>query len=252
MNSRKYSFNLAALLWLFGIWPALAAPPDDFRAANQLYDTGKFAEAASAYDRIDLKTAHLYYNLGNARFREGKLGFAVLSYERARRLSPRDPDVLANLRFAQQRLGVDEVNASPRAVWRFLQNAGSSRTATEWGIHELIGLWLTALAVAGAIWLPRLRTGFLVAAVVGFCWFAVAAAALGRHIYTGRTGPAAIVLARRTEVRFAPLPDATVHFQAAEGTRVAVREDRGQWLFIERADGQEGWVRADAVGRVTP
>jgi len=111
---------------------------------------------------------------------------------------------------------------------------------------------VTVLAVAGWIWRPKWRTGFLVAALIGVGWFAATAAALGWQVYAERTRPPAIVLAPKTEARFAPLPDATVHFQATEGTRVAVLEDRGQWLFIERADGPQGWVRADAVGWVVP
>jgi SH3-like domain-containing protein len=32
-----------------------------------------------------------------------------------------------------------------------------------------------------------------------------------------------------------------------EGTKIAIREDRGQWLLVERADGQQGWVRKEAA-----
>ena len=134
---------------------AVASPSDDFRAANQLYDAGKFAEAAAAYEKIEPKTAHVYYNLGNAWFRQGKLGEAILNYERARRLAPRDPDILANLKFAEQRLGVDEVNTPPRAIQRFLRSAIASRTASEWSVFELTALWLTVLAVGASIFLPR-------------------------------------------------------------------------------------------------
>ena len=52
------------------------------------------------------------------------------------------------------------------------------------------------------------------------------------------------------EARFAPLPDSTVHFKLAQGTAVSIKEDRGERLFIERADGQQGWVRRDAVERI--
>jgi len=65
-----------------------------------------------------------------------------------------------------------------------------------------------------------------------------------------RTAPQAITVTAETEARFAPIPDSTVHFKLAEGTRVTIREDRGQWLFVERADGQQGWVKSEAVGRI--
>jgi SH3-like domain-containing protein len=63
--------------------------------------------------------------------------------------------------------------------------------------------------------------------------------------------PQAIVVSGETEARFAPVPDSTVHFRLAEGTQVAIREDRGQWLFVERADGQQGWVKSEALGQIT-
>ena len=133
MNLRRNSFRILVVIWLLGLAvPRWRLRVDDFKAANQLYDAGKFAEAAAAYEKIEPKTAHVYYNLGNAWFRQGKLGLAVLNYERARRLAPRDPDILANLKFAQQRLGVDEVNTPPRAVQRFLRSVIESRTSTEW------------------------------------------------------------------------------------------------------------------------
>src|SRR5438552_3976095 len=106
----------ALIVCLLLTGPVFAA---DFKSANALYDAGKFAEAAAAYEKIEPKTANVFFNLGNALFRQEKYGLAVLNYERARRLAPRDPDILANLRFTQQRLGVDDVNTPPKAWQRF-------------------------------------------------------------------------------------------------------------------------------------
>ena len=231
---------------------SFAAPADDFKAANQLYDEGKFTEAAAAYEKIEPKTAHVYYNLGNVWFRDGKLGLAVLNYERARRLAPRDPDVLANLKFAEQRLSVDEVNTPPRAVQRFLRSVITSHTSTEWSVFELAALWFTVLAVGGCVFLPRTRTAFLVIAVAGFVGFGVSAFALGFETINLRTAPQAIVVIDQSDARFAPLPESTIHFKLAEGTKIVIREDRGQWLLVERADGQEGWVKSEAATPIAP
>jgi tetratricopeptide (TPR) repeat protein len=212
----------------------------DFRAANTLYDAGKFADAAAAYEQIEPKTANVYFNLGNALFRQEKYGLAVLNYERARELAPRDPDILANLRFARQRLGVDEPE-------RFVNSAIASRTVAEWSRYELVAMWLTVLAVAGCVWLPRARTGMmLVAIVAGLLTLATAGVLLAE----ARAVPEAIVVAGKTDARFAPSADATVHFQLPEGAKVSIREDRGAWVYAERADGQQGWVKADAIERI--
>lgn len=235
-------------LALLVVLPALAV--DDFKTANALYDAGKFEEAAAAYEKIEPKTAHVYFNLGNAWFRQEKLGQAALNFERARRLAPRDPDILANLKFAQQRLGVEDVNRSPRPAQRFLQTAVASRTTNEWRVYELAGLWLTVLAGAGCIWLPKLRTGCAVLCVTGGVWLIATTAALGYRVSTDSSLPPAVTLAPKAPVRSAPLPDATVLFHLEEGTKAFIREDRGQWLFIERADGQQGWVKAETLERI--
>jgi tetratricopeptide (TPR) repeat protein len=252
MNWKRNIFSVSAITWLVSLSATFAGPSDDFKSANQLYDAGKFAEAAAVYEKIEPKTAHVYYNLGNAHFREGKLGLAILDYERARRLAPRDPDILANLKFAEQRLGVDDVNAPPRAWQKLLRSVIESRTSTEWGVYELLALWLTALAVGACLHIPRLRTGLLAIAAAGCVGFAASVFAVGHEYHNDRAAPAAVVVDGETEARFAPVADSTTHFKLAEGTRVVIREDRGQWLFVERADGQQGWVKSDTLERVAP
>ena len=252
MTLKRNSFRILIVVWLLGLPAAMAAASDAFRNANELYDAGKFAEAAAAYEKIEPKTAYVYYNLGNAWFRQDKLGLAVLNYERARKLAPRDPDILANLKFAQQRLGVDEANTPPRAVQRFLRSVIASRTPTEWSVYELAALWLSALAIGAWIYFPRMRTGLLIIAAAGVAGFVASTFALSYQMINDHTAPAAIVMATSAEARFAPMPDSTIHFRLVEGTEVAVREDRGQWLFVERADGQQGWVKSEAISRIAP
>jgi hypothetical protein len=251
MNLKRYIYNATALAWLLGLSAAMATTGDDFKAANQLYDAGKFVEAAAAYEKIEPKTAHVYYNLGNAWFRQSKLGLAVLDYARARQLAPRDPDILANLKFAQQRLGVEDVNTPPRATQRLLHSVIDGHTPNEWSTGELAGLWLLVLAIGARVYFPKLRSGVLIIAVAGFVGFGFSTFALSYQVISSHTAPQAIVITGETEARFAPTPDSTVHFRLAEGTQLSIREDRGQWLFVERADGQQGWVKSEAIGRIT-
>ena len=220
---------------------------DEFKTANALYDVGKFAEAAAAYEKIEPKTAHVYFNLGNALFRQEKYGLALLNYERARRIAPRDPDILANLKFAQQRLAVEELNSPPTSYRRFVESAVASRTLDEWSRYELVALWLTVLAIAGTIWWPRVRTGMILFAVGSGI---VATATASVLILQARQSPEAIVITGNSKARFAPSDDATVHFQLPEGAKVSVHEDRGAWALVERADRQQGWVKADAIEHI--
>ena len=85
---------------------ARAAEPEIFAKAETAYKAGKFDEAAVAYDGILASgkfAPEISFNLGNVKYRQGKIGEAVLNYRRAWMLAPRDPDILANLHFALQR-----------------------------------------------------------------------------------------------------------------------------------------------------
>ena len=88
--------------------PANAQSPaatDLMAEANARYDREEYAEAVLLYESLVGDGYHdvaLYYNLGNAHLGDGDLGRAILSYLRARELSPRDPDVRANLELARE------------------------------------------------------------------------------------------------------------------------------------------------------
>jgi Flp pilus assembly protein TadD len=79
---------------------AAKTPPTALRAEQ-------IREAAAAYEQILTNGAvspALYFNLGNAHFKAGQLGRAIAAYRQAERLTPRDPDVRANLQFARNRV----------------------------------------------------------------------------------------------------------------------------------------------------
>ena len=63
---------------------ALSAQQALFDEGNRLYQEGDFAAAAASYAAViegGFESAEVYYNLGNARFRLGETGPAVLNRE---------------------------------------------------------------------------------------------------------------------------------------------------------------------------
>jgi outer membrane protein assembly factor BamD (BamD/ComL family) len=72
--------------------------------AERAYREGEFAEAVVAYEAIiaqGMESAELYYNLGNAYFKQNNLGRSILFYNRAQLLNPSDEDVRHNLVYAR-------------------------------------------------------------------------------------------------------------------------------------------------------
>src|SRR3981081_3475524 len=81
-----------------------AADESAFAKANQAYAEARLQEAAESYESL-VQSGHwnatLFYDLGNAYYRLGSFGKAILNYERALALDPRHPEADANLRLAR-------------------------------------------------------------------------------------------------------------------------------------------------------
>ena len=100
-----------------------ASNAEDLERAELLY-----RRALHRYELIarqGVRNAGLYYNIGNAYFRLGDLGRAVLYYRRALLLNPADPNVRHNLVYARSkradRITADQVSAALRILlfWHY-------------------------------------------------------------------------------------------------------------------------------------
>ena len=147
------------------------SPVEAMLAANQAYEKGEYLQAAAGYEaivRYGIHNSDLYFNLGNAYFKHGDLGRAILNYRRAHRLAPRDSDILTNLTVARAQT-VDRLEATNEGT--LLANV--VQMAEEWltlreAAFLALTLWLTLCGLAVlAILQPRMRRWWAIGALVG-------------------------------------------------------------------------------------
>jgi tetratricopeptide (TPR) repeat protein len=225
----------------------LSAGADVFTEAERLYNEGRFPEAAAQYESLraqGMTDATLYYNLGNAYFKSGRLGSAILNYERALRLAPADDDTRANLAFANELIA--DAPAPPALPWFVTWAAALYRAldpeacAFALSLGFLLGGGAISLLLVGR-W-PRWRAALLyISAGAGLLAFASGALLLAKLVAaSGRQE--AIVLAPRSEVRSGP---GETHPQLAEiheGLKVTLRGEREEWYQVSLPNGLTGWV----------
>lgn len=221
---------------------------------NRLYEAGEWAAAGDAYQRILEYGVHhelVYYNLGNVRFKQGRLGEAILNYERALRLDPRDREAAENLAYASS-LTVDRVeDPEPSFPRRALLWLVRRTTRSEDAALLLLAVWLLGGAAAASILARgrRVRRALLyVGAVLAGMVLWSGGALLLKEAWA--SAPRAVILVDKVDARSGPAADNTALFTVHEGLRVEVRNRREGWVQILLRSGLNGWVPASALGTV--
>lgn len=106
---------LCGTIVLFSCTVFAQASTDAFDRGNELYRAGKYQEAVKEYESIINQgkfSAELYFNLGNAFYRDRQLARAILSYKRAAQYHPNDPDIEHNLKLAYLKT-IDRIEPVP-------------------------------------------------------------------------------------------------------------------------------------------
>jgi tetratricopeptide (TPR) repeat protein len=215
-----------------------------FDSANKLYEQGKFAEAASAYEGLLASrqaSAPLYFNLGNAFFKAGQIGRALAAYRQAEQIAPRDPDIRANLQFARNQV------QGPTCAFSAWQRWVARLTVNEWTLLAAGAAWALLLLLAYLQWRPESRRSlrnvlvFLAAAAVAL------GACLAFALVQTRFTPLAIVTARESVARQGPLEDSPSVFTVHDGAELRVLDQKDEWLQVSPAPRRIGWLRRDQV-----
>ncbi len=219
-----------------------------FEQGNAHFKNEEYRDAIAAYSQIldqGIENTEVYYNLGNAYYKAGEVAKAILNYERALRLSPRDPDIQANLDLANHHI-VDRVETAPMLFfWYWVNAIRDGMTAEEWGKWSVIGLWaamgVTLLAVFRRRGLFRRQIRWL-AGILMVTWVFIFATTAWK-VERDRMMVYAVVMEEKIEVLSAPDETGTVLFDLHEGVKVRVLREVPSWTEITLPDpNKKGWL----------
>jgi tetratricopeptide (TPR) repeat protein len=231
---------IAALVPLAHAEPRTLSP---FEQAEAAYKAGRWDDAIRTYDDILASGSYapeLFFNRGNANFKKGDLGAAILDYRRATALAPRDGDIQANLRFALERAGAPAIQTSVPA------SVASRLTREEWTLLAVLAYWAAGLLFAHHLWWGHLwaRKGALFAAMAGL--IALTGLLERRHV----EAEPEFVVQTRCQALFAPFEKATPHFELPAGSVVRSINRTGDWIEVRSGD-QTGWIQIGASKEVS-
>ena len=224
-----------------------------FADANVQYAEGNYAEAATQYEQIlaEQPSAEVYYNLGNAYFKQGELAQSILAYERALRLKPSMKDAKHNLQFAQSRIidNIQDTQSFFLSNWiKSLRNALSQRTWTILSIalfiFTLLGFFF--FAFSQTIWLRK--TAFY-SAICALVISAVACANAGSLHQRDTQRAEAIITQGIVNAKSSPDRSGNDLFTLHEGTKVVITDIIGDWCCIH-VGNNIGWMPLSYLERI--
>jgi hypothetical protein len=252
-----------------------ASSSQSFSAGNAAYEAGDYHAAIERYMEVaDAGVVHrdLYYNLGNAFFKSGDMGHAVLWYERALALDPRNDDIRANLAVVRAMLRDQQLVKAPGRVRSALMGWHRKLTTEESVVVACLFYALFTLAALCLIFRRSrvVRSFYRIASwvspgrlfglgmtgdvLLGMATTAVLALVFAGSAYTkvreSRVHTRSVVLNEEVPVFSGPSKDSTIQFKIHEGTIVSVRDGREGWVRVDLPGDLSGWVEMSTVERI--
>jgi tetratricopeptide (TPR) repeat protein len=225
-----------------------------WRRGNEAYLHGDYAAAVAAYEEVDRQgpsSADVAFNLGDAYFHKGALGPSIWAFERALSLDPNDDDARYNLDKARKlatRRAHDRMEGEDKdPAWMRLCGGIATATATWFFVAVYLGFFAALIARrwARGEWRTALTAGASVLAAGAL----LTGALLAGRVYLDRI-PFGVLLPDEVAVKEGADTNYRTSFDAHAGLRVRIVDRDQDWVRVRLANGLEGWVRAQEIGRI--
>lgn len=227
---------------------AIDEPLDIFKKANQSYEKKDFSYAIELYESLlnsGYANFELYYNLGNSYYKNGQPGKALLNYERALRLKPRDLDLRYNIKFLRKVVQEPEPSFEIQII-QWFNNLLNINELTL--LVSFLYIICTFLFIYYVIKKNRI---FLWLGIMIFLIFLFMGGWLLLKINYETKGLQAILISGPAEVRNGPSDTDSVSFTLPEGRKLIILGENGDWYAIGLPiEGLKGWIQKRFIEKI--
>ena len=221
------------------------APADRFEKATAAMVSGDYGEAAYQLREIVSEGNYSHgalHNLGNAEWKVVRPGHAILAWERASLLNPRDTNTAANLAFARKKSELQ----NPVLAWH--ESYSGWLPPNVWLIAASVGLWggVTLLILPRLIGARRADWHQGMAALLLTVLMLSLPALFGIH----RRANLGVALEDATSLRLTPTRDGEELVKLPAGEVARVEKERGGYFYVRAEGDRAGWVRRQEFERI--
>lgn len=264
-STRRERVNALAILGVVAALVSLgtsasAGLQETFDRGNEAFWTGEFEQASEAYEELielGVRDVDVFYNLGTSYARGGRLGKAVLNFERALALDPGHTEAEENLRMVREAMarrrtaaGEDADLTPPRSFWMNL----IARVTSAQVVIPFLVCWVGLFLVLGGRRLIRSEVARLTLMILSMIFGAGSAGfgalVVSKVIYDGQVQEAIAVEEDGATLREGPGGRFSRVVSVREGERLRVLDREGDWLHMREASGREGWGQTEEFGEI--
>ncbi len=247
---RKYIF--VTLLMVCSVVAMAQTDAQLWNSANDAYSMGQYESAYNDYKSIEQGGMHsykLYYNMGNACYKIGRMGEAILCYEKALKLNPAGEDAQINLQIARLQT-LDKIDVVPEFILKtWVKDIRNAFSSNGWAYITIALLAVAALLMLLFKFAPttgKRKFSFVLACVVFL--FAIISVLFAVNLRrNANRDDSAIVMVPVSNIKSAPNATGNNLFILHEGSKVEILEEAGQWCRIEISDGRQGWMNLSDI-----
>lgn len=224
-----------------------------FMKGVELYKEKKYEEALNQWLSLEknFKDWRIFYNIGNAYAKLGKIGYAMVYYEKALRLKPGEKRIEENINFLKISLKdkIEEEGKSPlrRSIENFYNKLSFKNLLYPFMFSYLILNFILFFYLISPDNFPKFLifiSSFLIAL------FLISSMFLIHFYYKEKNLSYGIILKDTVEVKSAPIEDSTDLFLIHEGLKVRINEEVEGWVRITLPNGMTGFVRKEDLGLI--
>lgn len=233
----------------------LAGQHPDLLRANELYRQEAYEAAAQTLEELvdeGYQSSALFYNLGNTYYRLGQKGMAVLNYEKALLLAPKDREIQDNLAFVKSQLSGEIIPLEVFPLIALWQNIQQSLSSNSWTWLGLLLFWMGMGGILAWLLFPQRKRkvrGFSLGLTSLFLCILPFVMASGRKT-TLVAADKAVIVSEESSLYVSPSEGSEVIYSLFEGATVRTLEPLQDWYKVYLANGYQGWVPRESLALV--
>ena len=248
--------HISVILILIALAPVRASQVNTvMEKGNNFYRNSDYDNAIEEYKKLvdeGFLGTSLFYNLGNTYYRIGKIGYAILYYEKALKLSSSDADVKHNLDFAHFST-IDRIQPLPKFfLFDWWEALLTSFSVNGWAYIVFIFYLLILLLIAAYFFAKSVsqQKFIFLSGIAGVLLLTLSISLLVIKVNREATLKKGVIVEQVVTVKSSPDSKSTDSFVIHEGLKVNLEDKLDNWTKIRLADGKVGWIENTYVEQI--